>query len=229
MCADYQKRFYETAKAIAPELNVSFTCFADYRDRQIYTCQDVEKWAENGYADAIYPMIYGETTEYQLDYVQKNLPIADITDMVIGVGTYVKATHESMKEQLIMSYDVCVEGVSVFTLRYISICGYDSLYRDAFSTPATPATAPDAELIPASSEMITDRLKGIAFIAKDESIASAISELAEKAAAISSDGIGMAEYCNQLNALREEFVLSSGDSAEEKAAIHVLDYVIGLK
>ncbi len=227
--SDYQKRFYQTAKSINPDLNVSFTCFADYRDRQIYTCQDVEKWAEDGYADAIYPMIYGETTEYQLGYVEKNLPIAEFTDLVIGVGTYVRATHESMKEQLIMSYGVCVEGVSVFTVRYISICGYDGLYRKAFSTPATPATAPDEELVPAAADMAVNRLKSIAFIAKDESVKTSLDALAEKISKLPATGISLAEYCDRLSALKDEFAASAGDTAEEKAATQVLDYIIGLQ
>lgn len=226
--SDYQKRFYETAKSVDPELNVSFTCFADYRDRQIYTCQDVEKWAENGYADAIYPMIYGDTTEYQLGYVEKNLPISELTDLVIGVGAYVKATHQSMQEQLFMSYDVAVEGVSVFTLRYISICGYDSLYRKVFSKAATPTDEKDEILIPACKEMIVDRLDSIAFVTEDKNVAENISAVADKVRALETSGITFEVYKKQLSAIYDEFNSTAGETAQEKAASAILAYVISL-
>lgn len=226
--SDYQKRFYETAKSVDNNLNVSFTCFADYRDRQIYTCQDVEKWAENGYADAIYPMIYGETTKYQLDYVQKNLPIAESTDMVIGVGTYVRATHESMKQQLFMNYDVAVEGVSVFTLRYISICGYDSLFRKAFSKEAIPTDADDSVLVPACSDMIINRLENIFFVTEDEKIASDITAIANKVKAIDISNISFEDYQKQLTEIRDEYAESAGQTTHEKAVFILFDYIIGL-
>ena len=225
--SDYQKRFYETAKAIDSELNVSFTCFADYRDRQIYTCQDVEKWAANGYANAIYPMIYGDNTEYQLGYVEKNLPISEHTDMVIGVGAYVKATHESMQQQLFMNYDVIVEGVSVFTLRYISICGYDSLYRKVFSKEATPTDASDEALIPACKAMMLDRLENIIFVTTDEKIANGISLVASKIKSIDGN-CSFTDYKKQLTDIRDEFIASATESASENAVTLLLNYIIGL-
>ncbi len=226
--SDYQKRFYETAKSVDPKLNVTFTCFADYRDRQIYTCQDVEKWAENGYADAIFPMIYGDNTEYQLDYVQKNLPIAESTDMVIGVGTYVKATHESMQQQLFMNYDVAVEGVSVFTLRYISICGYDSLFRKAFSKEAIPTDSEDSILVPACKEMVGNRLDNIIFVTEDEKIANDITTIANKVKAIETDGLSFEDYKNQLTEIRDEYISLAGATTHEKAVFVLFDYIIGL-
>ena len=230
--SDYQKRFYQTAKSVNPDLNVSFTCFAEYTDRQKYTYQDVEKWAENGYADAIYPMIYGDTTEYQLGYAEKNLPLADSADLILGVGAYVKATHESMEEQVIMPYDLCTEGFSVFTLRYISICGYDALYRRLFAKPATPATAPEAELIPACREMITSRLECLAFAAEklDEGCdAKVLGSLADSVGSLNS--LSFADFAAELSALRE--ALANGEDTlpqtVKDAALHVLDYVIKLQ
>lgn len=232
--SDYQKQFYQTAKSINPGLDVSFTCFADYRDRQLYTYQDVEKWAANGYADAIYPMIYGETTEYQLGYAQEILPVTEHTDLVLGVGTYVRATHESMAEQLMMSYDVCAEGISVFTLRYISICGYDELYRDVFRTPATPATAPDAELVPACADMIVARLENIAYAVSlsGEKGGELVGELADTVAAIGTENIAFSELCAQLGSIRADFAASAEGALSEKtlsAVLHIFDYVIGLQ
>lgn len=226
--SDYQRRFYQTAKSANPALNVSFTCFADYRDRQIYTCQDVEKWAENGYADAIYPMIYGETTEYQLGYVQKNLPISEHTDMVIGVGAYVRATHESMKQQLFMNYDVAVEGVSVFTLRYISVCRYDSLFRKAFSKEAVPTDSEDSILVPACKEMVDNRLDNIVFVTEDEKIANDITATANKVKAIETDALSFEDYKKQISEFRDDFASSSGETASEKAVLMLFDYILGL-
>ena len=226
--SDYQKRFYQTAKSVNPELNVSFTCFADYRDRQIYTCQDVEKWAENGYADAIYPMIYGETTEYQLDYVQKNLQIAESTDMVIGVGAYVKATHESMQEQLFMNYDVAVEGVSVFTLRYISICGYDSLFRKAFSKEATPTDEKDDIFCVACAEMISNRLDNIIFVTEDEASKIRVKSVMTDFGMLNTADISFGNFKNQLKGLRDDFASIADETASEKAVIALFDYILGL-
>ena len=173
-------------------------------------------------------MIYGDTTEYQLGYVEKNLPISELTDLVIGVGTYVKATHQSMQEQLFMSYDVAVEGVSVFTLRYISICGYDSLYRKVFSKAATPTDEKDEILIPACKEMIVDRLDNIVCVTEDKSDAEKISTVADKVRALETSGITFEVYKKQLSSIYDEFNSTAGETAQEKAASAILAYVISL-
>ena len=228
--SEYQKRFYQTAKSVNPDLDVSFTCFADYRDRQIYTCQDVEKWAENGYADAIYPMIYGDTTEYQLGYVEKNLPISEHTDMIIGVGAYVKASHESMEEQLIMNYGVAVEGVSVFTLRYISICGYDSLYRKAFSKEAIPTDTRNEDFSNACRIMIRDRLKNIIYVTEDSAVKDRLESLYYYVVGIRSNNVPFEEYKKSIEKYLEDsnFADNFGETASEKAAVELFDYVLGL-
>ena len=228
--SEYQKRFYQTAKSVNPDLNVSFTCFADYRDRQIYTCQDVEKWAENGYADAIYPMIYGDTTEYQLGYVEKNLPISEHTDMIIGVGAYVKASHESMEEQLIMNYGVAVEGVSVFTLRYISICGYDSLYRKVFSKEAIPTDTRNEDFSNACRIMIRDRLKNIIYVTEDRYVKSDLERLYYYVVGIRSNNVPFEEYKKSIEKYLEDtsFAKYCGETASEKAVVELFDYVLGL-
>ena len=135
----YAKMFYTTAKALDASLEVSFTCFADYNDRQIYVYQDVEKWAADGYADIIYPMIYGDNTEYQLGYAKEIQPVTEHAQVVLGVGYYVRASHESIMEQNRMHYEVNAIGVSGFTLRYISTCGYNSAVMESFRQPATPS------------------------------------------------------------------------------------------
>lgn len=134
----YAKAFYQAVKEAAPHVEVSFTCFAEYTDRQKYVYQDVEKWVEEGYADAIYPMIYGDNTEYQLGYAQQIHPVTEYADVVLGVGYYVRASSQSIMEQNYMSYETDAIGVSGFTLRYISYCGYDRTLRECFREAATP-------------------------------------------------------------------------------------------
>lgn len=134
----YAKAFYQAVKEAAPHVEVSFTCFAEYTDRQKYVYQDVEKWVEEGYADAIYPMIYGNTTEYQLGYAQQIHPVTEYADVVLGVGYYVRASSRSIMEQNYMPYETDAIGVSGFTLRYISYCGYDRTLRECFREAATP-------------------------------------------------------------------------------------------
>lgn len=233
--SDYQKRFYQTLKGINSNLFVSFTCFADYRDRQIYVYQDVEKWAENGFADAIYPMIYGETTEYQLGYAQEIQPITEHTDLILGVGTYVRATNESLTEQFVMPFSLCSEGISIFTLRYISTCGYDETVRNAFRVPATPATAPDGELISACAEMAVWRINGLKYALRfsnglDESEGKALEELAEGISELGSAEDDFLAFCSSLSDLRGEIALGSTEIPEElkDAILAELDYIISL-
>ncbi len=137
--SQYAKTFYNTVKGLDSSIEVSFTCFADYNDRQVYVYQDVEMWAADGYADIIYPMIYGDTTEYQLKYAQEIHPVTEHAQVVLGVGYYVRASHESIVEQNHMHYDVDAIGVSGFTLRYMATCGYNSAVLDAFYQHATPS------------------------------------------------------------------------------------------
>lgn len=137
--SDYAKAFYEAVKGADETLEVSFTCFADYNDRQLYVYQDVEKWASDGYADAIYPMIYGADTEYQRGYAEQIAPVAENAGLMLGVGFYVRASEQSIIEQLYMPYEFLSEGPALFTLRYVSYCGYDKAVQDAFRLQATPA------------------------------------------------------------------------------------------
>lgn len=233
--SDYQKSFYQTVKEINPRLHVSFTCFADYRDRQIYTYQDVEKWAENGFADAVFPMIYGETTEYQQKYAEEILPITKHTQLILGVGTYVKATQKSLEEQFIMPYNLCAEGISVFTLRYISTCGYDKTVRNAFRVAATPTTAPEAELIKASAEMITKRIESLLFAARfsgslAESEGESLKSLTQTVNSACETAKDFNAFCAVLSVLR--VCVESGEvavpAAVKDAVLCEFDYVIGI-
>ena len=141
------RTLYETVKGVDGGLNMTFTCFADYNDRQKYVYQDVEKWARVGYADAVYPMIYGNTVEYQTGYIKQNLPIGEYAPVVIGVGTYVRSTQEDYARQLTQHYDFAVAGTSDFTLRYISVCGYDATTRKVFREAAVPVTGADKNVL----------------------------------------------------------------------------------
>ena len=137
--SQYAKNLYNTVKGADSSVEVSFTCFADYNDRQLYVYQDVEMWAADGYADAIYPMIYGDNTEYQLGYAQEIHPVTEHAQVVLGVGYYVRASHQSIVEQNLMPFEVDAIGVSGFTLRYMATCGYNSAVMDSFRQPATPS------------------------------------------------------------------------------------------
>ena len=159
--------FYEAVKEVDSSLEVSFTCFADYDDRQKYVYQDVEKWAENGYADAIYTMIYGSTTEYQRDYAEETAVIADYAGYRLGVGMYVRATEESIIEQLYMPYEFLSEGPSCFTLRYIATCGYDDAIRDAFRLQATPKGQGEMTT-KAAFDFLRTRVEQLEFLYPDE-------------------------------------------------------------
>ncbi|MBR6553369.1 MAG: family 10 glycosylhydrolase [Clostridia bacterium] len=158
----YAKAFYQRVKEAAPHAEVSFTCFAEYTDRQKYVYQDVEKWASEGYADVIYPMIYGNTTEYQLGYAQQIHPVTEDADVVLGVGYYVRASHASIIEQNYMSFGVDAIGVSGFTLRYMSYCGYNDALAQAFRNPATPkGTAQTAE---ACKQFLAARVESLSYL-----------------------------------------------------------------
>ncbi|MBQ3153675.1 MAG: family 10 glycosylhydrolase [Clostridia bacterium] len=165
--SNYAKMFYEAVKEVDSSLEVSFTCFADYDDRQKYVYQDVEKWAENGYADAIYTMIYGSTTEYQRDYAEETAVIADYAGYRLGVGMYVRATEESIIEQLYMPYEFLSEGPSCFTLRYIATCGYDDAIRDAFRLQATPKGQGEMTT-KAAFDFLRTRVEQLEFLYPDE-------------------------------------------------------------
>ena len=172
---DYARQLSETVKSVDEDLEISYTCFADYNDRQLYVYQDVEKWAEEGFADAIYPMIYGDNTEYQSRYAAETRPVAEHTGYMLGVGTYVRASHQSMIEQLYMPYAFSADGLSIFTLRYISTCGYDETVCRAFHLPATPAKK-GAETVLACVEFLADRADALAYLYPQESALPALAE-----------------------------------------------------
>ena len=158
----YAKAFYQRVKEAAPHAEVSFTCFAEYTDRQKYVYQDVEKWASEGYADVIYPMIYGNTTEYQLGYAQQIHPVTEDADVVLGVGYYVRASHASIIEQNYMSFGVDAIGVSGFTLRYMSYCGYNDALAQAFRNPATPKGT--AQTAAACKQFLISRVESLSYL-----------------------------------------------------------------
>lgn len=171
----YARQLSETVKSVDESLEISYTCFADYNDRQIYVYQDVEKWAEEGFADAIYPMIYGDNTEYQSRYAAETQPVAKYTGYMLGVGTYVRASHASMIEQLYMPYAFSADGAAIFTLRYISTCGYNETVCRAFHLPATPAREGE-DTVRACVSFLADRADALAYLYPNESKLSALAE-----------------------------------------------------
>lgn len=177
----YARELSAAVKAVDETLEVSFTCFADYNDRQLYVYQDVELWAKEGFADAIYPMIYGDNTEYQSKYAAEIAPVTEDAAVVLGVGLYVRASHESITEQLYMPYAFSADGVALFTLRYVSYCGYDKTVRAAFHLPAVPAGNGD-ETVRACVNFLADRAEALAYLYPDET---ALSGLASALRALS--------------------------------------------
>ena len=171
----YARQLSQAVKAADETVEISYTCFADYNDRQIYVYQDVEKWAEEGFADAIYPMIYGDNTEYQRHYAEETQPVAEFTGYMLGVGTYVRASHQSMIEQLYMPFAFSSDGAAIFTLRYISTCGYDETVCRAFHLPATPARK-GTETVTACVNFLADRAEALAYLYPNESKLSALAE-----------------------------------------------------
>lgn len=161
------RAYSEELRAIRPDINVSFTCFADKNDREKYVMQEPELWAEQGYADAIYPMIYGDTTEYQRRYAEEIAPAGEHASVVLGVGSYVKATGKSMAEQLYMPFELGYAGSSNFTLRYISTCEYHEVIKKAFRTPAVPSDCGEAT-VTAVAEMLVSRCEMLKHIYPDE-------------------------------------------------------------
>lgn len=178
---DYARQLSETVKAADETLEVSFTCFADHNDRQVYVYQDVELWAKEGFADAIYPMIYGDTTEYQSSYAAQTASVAEDAGLMLGVGLYVRASHQSITEQLYMPFSFSADGVSLFTLRYVSYCGYDETVRTAFRMPAAPAGNGE-ETVRACVAFLADRADALAYLFPEES---ALSSLAGELRALS--------------------------------------------
>lgn len=174
--SNYAKMFYDAVKEIDSSLEVSFTCFADYNDRQVYVYQDVEKWAADGYADAIYTMIYGSTTDYQRTYAEETALIADYAGYRLGVGMYVRATAQSVREQLYMPYEFLSEGPSCFTLRYISLCGYDEAVREAFRLQATPKGLGDAT-DEAALDFLRTRAEQLSYLYDDAGLADLLAKL----------------------------------------------------
>ena len=160
---DTARAYSEELRAINPGINLSFTCFADKNDRAKYVMQEPELWAEKGYADAIYPMIYGDTTAYQRRYAEEIAPAEDYAAVVLGVGSYVKMTQRSMAEQLYMPFELGYEGTSNFTLRYISVCGYHDTVKKAFREPAVPSG--DGEnTVKAVADMLCARCEALKYL-----------------------------------------------------------------
>lgn len=193
--SDYARELYNAVKSVDSGLNVSFTCFADAGDRKRFVYQDVARWASEGFADAIYPMIYGATTDYQQGYVDENAQALRGYPVVVGVGTYVRATVESMYEQLVMPAASLCAGSANFTLRYISVCGYDKAVRESFRTPAQPVTGtPAGETVAAMLSMVKTQLGNIRPYADipqsaDDHLASALEYSGAGDAAAAADAI----------------------------------------
>lgn len=157
--SSFAKEVYKFVKSVSPQTKVSFTCFVDYNDRQKFVYQDVEKWAEKGYADTIYPMVYRSNTESQLSYAKPFAEsVGNNVNIVFGIAAYANATNKSMCEQNYMSYELSTGGVGIFTQRYISTCGYyDILTNSAFRKSAVSFCLGE-ESVKAGSNMIIDNI-----------------------------------------------------------------------
>ena len=203
---DMARAYSEELRAINPGINLSFTCFADKNDRAKYVMQEPELWAEKGYADAIYPMIYGDTTAYQRRYAEEIAPTEEYAAVVLGVGSYVKMTQRSMAEQLYMPFELGCEGTSNFTLRYISICGYNDTVKKAFRKPAVPSG--DGEnTVKAVANMLCERCEALKYLYPGEK---GLGEYAQKikAAAAESGLSAIAEIFSGIE-FKDKFLAST--------------------
>ncbi len=130
--------FVKEAGRLCGDIYFSVTCFASYTDRQMYVFQDVEKWAEKGYIDAVYPMIYTSSAEEFITNASTLIEgVGDSCRVVLGVGTYDGETDEVLKKQLDFAYRSGCEGISVFALQYIQSCYFDEFYKNTFRDAAT--------------------------------------------------------------------------------------------
>ena len=204
-------------RAVDPDISVSFTCFSDYNDRQLYVYQEPEKWAQSGIADAIYPMIYQSDTESQLKYALQIAEAAGSARVVLGVGTYVRASEKSMAEQLYMPYELGYYGASTFTLRYIATCGYNGVYEKAYRFPAEPEGAK------AALGFLLDRYAKLTYIFPSDAGLKSLIDVLEKTVP---EQISVQELKELLETLSEgcEF----GDEKLKTAFEHDLNYAKGL-
>ena len=120
-------------------------------------------------------MIYAETTESQAHYTEEIAPVAENTHLMLGVGLYVKATHQSIAEQLYMPFEYLADGVSLFTLRYVSICGYDETVCRSFRLPAATARMGE-ESVKGCVAFLADRADALAYLYADEAGLTAMAE-----------------------------------------------------
>ncbi len=166
---EYAKRLSDTVRSADPDVNVSFTCFADAGDREKYVYQDVDYWCEEGIIDALYPMIYGDSVYYQNKYATAHDKYGDRVDVITGVGTYIRVAEGVMTELLYLPLLLGQPGCSVFTVRYTSICGYVDEHLAAFRKQATPASSKGSGA--AGAEHLADRAARLAYLfpeSKDE-------------------------------------------------------------
>ncbi len=163
------------ARAVKPDVRMGFTCFADANDRKNYVYQQPEIWAEKTIADAVYPMIYQATAEEQFRYAKGFEEISENADIVLGIGAYVRATEQSMIEQLDMPRYMEFYGASVFTLRYICVCGYNDVFQAAYRNPVIKTEAE-------RDEVIQKRLDAFLYLHPDEPLESLRDKVPELAA-----------------------------------------------
>ncbi len=153
--------FVKEVSRICGDTYFSVTCFAGYTDRQIYVFQDVEKWAQKGYIDAVYPMIYSASTDDFIANASKLIEgVGESCRVVLGVGTYDGETNDVLKEQLNYAYESGCEGVSVFALQYIQSCGFDGFYKNTFGDTATN-TADTDKAFNAYAEMLVAKIDSV--------------------------------------------------------------------
>lgn len=150
--------FVKEVSRICNDTYFSVTCFAGYTDRQIYVFQDVEKWAQKGYIDAVYPMIYSASADEFIANASKLIEgVGESCRVVLGVGTYDGETDEVLKKQIDYAYESGCDGISVFALQYIQSCGFDGFYKNTFRDPATSTSDTD-KAFNAYAEMLVAKI-----------------------------------------------------------------------
>lgn len=170
--------FVKEVSRICTDTYFSVTCFAGYTDRQIYVFQDVEKWAQKGYIDAVYPMIYSASADEFITNASKLIEGVDEScRVVLGVGTYDGETDEVLKEQIDYAYESGCEGISIFALQYIQSCYFDEFYKNTFRNGATNTLDTD-KAFNAYAEMLVAKIdKVYSYLSPDADLSSAKAHL----------------------------------------------------
>lgn len=221
--------FVKEVGEICEDVEFSCTCFPANKDRQYYVFQDAEKWAINGYIDAIYPMSYTASFDEFVSYIS---PLAEAIDgrcrIVAGIGTYDGETDAVLAKQLEHAYSVGCDGVSVFALQYIQSCYFDGFYLNAFRETAVD-TADPGKAFKAYARALLSKTNGVyAYIYPNAELSELVSLLSAASESVTPENAK--ETFESILAFAEAADLPEDVKADIKKQIsHILSAISRLK